>query len=45
MSFGEGDGRARREVKVWHRKFRNGRGISLFFARRARGKAQAAEAL
>lgn len=30
VSFEEGADALVREVRVWHRKFRNGRGISLF---------------
>ena len=38
--FGEGEGALRREVRVWHRQFRNGRGISLFLCPHCGGKAQ-----
>jgi hypothetical protein len=40
VSFGEGDDALKREVKVWHRQFRNGRGISLFLCPACGGKAQ-----
>jgi hypothetical protein len=40
VSFGEGADALVREVKVWHRTFRNGRGISLFLCPACGGKAQ-----
>ena len=40
VSFGEGADALVREVKVWHRQFRNGRGISLFLCPACGGKAQ-----
>ena len=40
VSFGEGEDALKREVKVWHRQFRNGRGISLFICPHCGGKAQ-----
>jgi hypothetical protein len=40
VSFGEGADALVREVKVWHRRFRNGRGISLFLCPACGGKAQ-----
>ena len=40
VSFGEGADALKREVKVWHRAFRNGRGISLFLCPACGGKAQ-----
>jgi hypothetical protein len=39
-SFGEGESALVREVGVWHREFRNGRGISLFLCPVCGGKAQ-----
>jgi hypothetical protein len=38
--FGEGEGALRREVKVWHRRWSHGRGISLFICPKCGGKAQ-----
>jgi hypothetical protein len=40
VSFGVGADALRREVRVWHREFRNGRGISLFLCPVCGGKAQ-----
>jgi hypothetical protein len=40
VSFGEGDDALVCEVQVWHRRFRNGRGISLFLCPACGGKAQ-----
>jgi hypothetical protein len=40
VSFADGADALRREVRVWHRKFRNGRGISLFLCPVCGGKAQ-----
>jgi hypothetical protein len=40
VSFGEGTDALVREVRVWHRKFRNGRGISLFLCPACGKKAQ-----
>jgi hypothetical protein len=40
VSFGEGADALKREVKVWHRQFCNGRGISLFLCPACGGKAQ-----
>jgi hypothetical protein len=40
ISFGDGADALVREVRVWHRKFRNGRGISLFLCPVCGGKAQ-----
>lgn len=40
VCFGEGEDALRREVRVWHRRFRNGRGISLFLCPNCGGKAQ-----
>lgn len=40
VSFGEGEDALRCKVKLWHRKFRNGRGISLFLCPACGGKAQ-----
>jgi hypothetical protein len=40
VSFGEGADALRREVKVWHRKWTHGRGISLFLCPNCGGKAQ-----
>jgi hypothetical protein len=40
VSFGEGEDALVREVKVWHREFHNGRGISLFLCPACGGKAQ-----
>ena len=38
--FGEGEGALRREVKVWHRRWSHGRGISLFICPKCGGKAE-----
>jgi hypothetical protein len=38
--FGEGDGALRREVKVWHRRWSHGRGISLFICPKCEHLAQ-----
>jgi hypothetical protein len=40
VNFGEGADALVREVQVWHRRFRNGRGISLFLCPACGGKAQ-----
>jgi hypothetical protein len=40
VSFGEGESAFKREIKVWHRKWTHGRGISLFICPRCEGKAQ-----
>jgi hypothetical protein len=40
VSFGEGDDAFTREVKVWHRVWSHGRGISLFLCPKCEGKAQ-----
>jgi hypothetical protein len=40
VSFGEGESALVREVRVWHREFRNGRGISLFLCPVCGRKAQ-----
>jgi hypothetical protein len=40
VGFGEGTNALVREIKVWHRKFRNGRGISLFLCPWCGRKAQ-----
>jgi hypothetical protein len=40
VSFGDGESALVREVHVWHRKFRNGRGISLFLCPVCERKAQ-----
>lgn len=40
VSFGEGPDALLREIGVWHRKFRNGRGISLFLCPGCAKKAQ-----
>jgi hypothetical protein len=40
VSFGESADALVREVRVWHRKFRNGRGISLFLCPACGNKAQ-----
>jgi hypothetical protein len=40
VCFGEGEDALRREIRVWHRRFRNGRGISLFLCPNCGGKAQ-----
>jgi hypothetical protein len=40
VRFGEGADALVREVEVWHRQFRNGRGISLFLCPACGGKAQ-----
>ena len=40
VSFGEGPDALVREVRVWHRVFRNGRGQSLFYCPACGGKAQ-----
>jgi hypothetical protein len=40
ISFGEGVDALVREVRVWHRRFRNGRGISLFLCPACGRKAQ-----
>ena len=40
ISFGEDEAALRREVKVWHRRWSHGRGISLFICPKCGGKAQ-----
>ena len=40
VCFGEGEDALKREVGVWHRRFRNGRGISLFVCPNCGRKAQ-----
>jgi hypothetical protein len=40
VSFGEGENAFEREIKVWHRKWSHGRGISLLICPRCEGKAQ-----
>jgi hypothetical protein len=40
VSFGAGADALRREVKVWHREWSHGRGLSLFLCPRCGGKAQ-----
>jgi hypothetical protein len=40
VRFGEGEGALVREVRVWHRVFRNGRAQSLFWCPACGGKAQ-----
>ena len=40
VSFGDGASALKREVKVWHRQFCNGRGLSLFICPSCGGKAQ-----
>jgi hypothetical protein len=40
ICFGEGDAALKREIKVWHRAWSCGRGISLFICPRCGGKAQ-----
>ena len=40
ISFGEGANALVRDVQLWYRKFRNGRGISLFLCPACGGKAQ-----
>ena len=40
VSFGQGADALVREVKVWHRQFCNGRGLSLFICPSCGGKAQ-----
>jgi hypothetical protein len=40
VTFGDGDPALTREIKVWHRKWSHGRGISLFLCPRCGGKAQ-----
>jgi hypothetical protein len=40
VCFGEGDNALRREIKVWHREWSHGRGISLFLCPACGGKAQ-----
>ena len=38
VSFGEGESALVREVGVWHRRFRNGSGFSLFLFRGVGGR-------
>jgi hypothetical protein len=40
VSFGEGESAFEREIKVWHRVWPHGRGISLFLCPSCGGKAQ-----
>jgi ribosomal protein L37AE/L43A len=40
VSFGEGADALRREVKLWHRVWSHGRGLSLFLCPRCGGKAK-----
>jgi hypothetical protein len=40
VRFGEGEAALRREVRVWHREWSHGRGISLFICPACQGKAQ-----
>jgi hypothetical protein len=40
VCFGEGDSALRRQIRVWHRSWTHGRGISLFICPRCGGKAQ-----
>ena len=40
VSFGKGENAFEREIKVWHRKWSHGRGISLFICPRCEGKVQ-----
>jgi hypothetical protein len=40
IRFGEGADALKREVRVWHRQFRNGRAQSLFYCPHCQGKAQ-----
>jgi hypothetical protein len=40
VSFGEGAAALVREIKVWHRRWSHGRGLSLFLCPRCGGKAQ-----
>jgi hypothetical protein len=40
VCFGQGDEAFTREIKTWHRRFRNGRGISLLLCPKCGGKAQ-----
>jgi hypothetical protein len=40
VCFGEGEAALKREVRVWHRQFRNGRAQSLFYCPHCGGKAQ-----
>ena len=40
VCFDEGGVGVRREVKLWHRVFRNGRGLSLFLCPHCSGKAK-----
>jgi hypothetical protein len=39
VCFGAGEGALRREVKVWHRRWSNGGGLSLFICPRCGGRA------
>ena len=38
VSFGEGEDALRREIKLWHRKWSHGRGLSLFHLPAVRGE-------
>jgi hypothetical protein len=40
VCFGDGDGALKREIKVWHRVFRCGGGLSLFICPKCGQKAQ-----
>ena len=40
VSFGEGEAALKREVKVWHRRWSHGRGLSLFLCPKCECKAQ-----
>jgi hypothetical protein len=40
VSFGEGDAAFKREIKVWHRQWSCGRGLSLFLCPKCGAKAQ-----
>jgi hypothetical protein len=40
VSFGEGADALKREIRVWHREWSHGRGLSLFLCPRCGGKAQ-----
>jgi hypothetical protein len=40
VTFGEGEDAFTREIKVWHRKWSHGRGLSLFLCPKCGGKAQ-----
>jgi hypothetical protein len=40
VCFGEGDDALKRELRTWHRRFRNGRGISLLLCPQCQQRAQ-----